>query len=166
MDDSIKKWFRKSKIVRPDNRPLIMYHGTENDFEAFDRTKIGISSGNLGFLGKGFYFTKDLWRARAYGDVIYAYLRIEAPFIINGSLDEDTANIISEVSDTYAFEEGMDYTAVYNGFSHSVPEYPEIAESITSGLQYYGYDGIIYGDFQEVVCFEPKQIFIIKKEAR
>lgn len=142
MDASIKKWFRKSKIVKPDNRPLIMYHGTENDFEAFDRTKIGISSGNLGFLGKGFYFTKDLWRAQAYGDVIYAYLRIEAPFIINGSLDEDTANIISEVSDTYAFEEGMDYTAVYNGFSHSVPEYPEIAESITSGLQYYGYDGI------------------------
>ena len=162
-----KKWFGKSKIIDQNNIPLILYHGTENDFDKFDEAKIGSSSGNNGFLGKGFYFTKDLWRGQAYGNVIYAvYLRIENPFILNGKLDKDTVDIINKVSDTYAFEEGMDHTDVYNGISYSVPEYPEIAEFITQGLQSYGYDGIIYGPFQEVVCFEANQIYIIKKEVR
>lgn len=165
-EDKIIRWFGESKIVDKKKRPMILYHGTENSFEKFDKDKIGSNSGNKGFLGKGFYFTKELWKAKAYGDVIHAYLRIENPFVINGKLNKKTVDIINKVSDTYAFEEGDDYTAVYNGFSHSIPEYPEIAELITQGLESYGYDGIIYGDYEEVVCFEPNQILIIKKEAR
>lgn len=164
MNNTVRKWFRDSKIVDEKNNPMVLYHGTKNFFQEFDKDKIG--SSNKGFLGKGFYFTKFRRKAEVYGDLIHAYLRIENPFIINGKLDKNTVNIINEVSDTCAFKEGMDYTDVYNELSYAVPELPEIAELITLGLQGYGYDGIIYGNFEEVVCFEPDQILIIKKEAR
>ena len=162
-----KDWFGKSRIVDSKNMPLVLYHGTENDFTEFNENKIGSKSRNNGILGKGFYFTKDLYRAQAYGNmIIHAYLRIENPFVINGKLDKSTVDIINRVNDTYAFEEGMDYTDIYKGFSYSIPECPEIAELIAEGLQSYGYDGIIYGPFEEVVCFEADQIYIIKKEVR
>lgn len=161
-------WLGDSKITDKNGFPMVMYHGTSSrkSFERFDKSKIGISSGNRGFLGRGFYFTKDFWRAAAYGDVIKVFLRIEKPFIIAGILDKKTIDILNRVSDTYAFEEGVLYTHVYAGFSCSVPEYPEIADAITDGLIAEGYDGIIYGDFQEVVCFEGRQIKIIDKQKR
>ncbi len=37
-----KKWFGKSKIIDQNNIPLILYHGTENDFEMFDEIKVSV----------------------------------------------------------------------------------------------------------------------------
>jgi hypothetical protein len=165
LGDDFSKWFGDSRIVCKDGTPLIVYHGTLNDFDKFDMYKIGESSGNNGFLGRGFYFTADLEKARAYGNIIiHACLRMENPFVINGILDKETARIINEVSETYAFDAGMTHRDVYNSFSYSVPEYPEIAEAVTTGLQNYWYDGIIYGNYEEIVCFCPEQIRIIRKE--
>ncbi len=37
---SFKKWFKGSKVVDENGKPLVMYHGTEHDFENFD-TRFG-----------------------------------------------------------------------------------------------------------------------------
>lgn len=31
-----KNWFKDSKIVDADGNPLVLYHGTERDFDTFD----------------------------------------------------------------------------------------------------------------------------------
>lgn len=47
-----KRWFGDSKVVDAEGRPLVVYHGTNADFDAF-------SLKNRGMLGGGFYFTKN-----------------------------------------------------------------------------------------------------------
>lgn len=52
-----KTWFGKSKVVDEAGEPLVVYHGTNAKFEAFDFKHTG-DFGN--YLGKGAYFTTDL----------------------------------------------------------------------------------------------------------
>ncbi len=57
----------------------IVYHGTQNNFDQFDESKISENSGNFGFYGKGFYFTPD--QRSIYGDVIVkALINIRNPY--------------------------------------------------------------------------------------
>jgi hypothetical protein len=48
-----KKWFGDSKVVDRAGNPLVVYHGTTNDFDAFDPAKANIE----GAMGAGFYFS-------------------------------------------------------------------------------------------------------------
>ena len=59
-DDPVKlqnfwNWFDDSKVVDEQGRPLVVYHGTNNKFDTFDKLKIG---SNAGFAGGGFYFSE------------------------------------------------------------------------------------------------------------
>lgn len=75
-----KQWFGDSKAVDDDGRPLVLYHGTDADFEAFDPVALNGHKRNGRLLGPGYYFTTDREQAAKYGDrVISAYLRIENP---------------------------------------------------------------------------------------
>jgi hypothetical protein len=50
---AFKRWFGDSKVVDKDGKPLVVYHGTTQQFDVFDRNK-----GNIeGHYGKVFYFT-------------------------------------------------------------------------------------------------------------
>lgn len=49
----------------------ILYHGTKRNFQDFDESQIGtagdaLTNNGIGLKGKGFYFTKNLTRARGY----------------------------------------------------------------------------------------------------
>lgn len=48
---AFKRWFSGSKVVGDDGKPLILYHGTLKDFEAFGKAH------PKGFAGAGIYFT-------------------------------------------------------------------------------------------------------------
>ena len=51
-------WFNNaSKVVDENGEPLVVYHGTNENFSIFEHDKIGESSGDYGYLGYGFYFT-------------------------------------------------------------------------------------------------------------
>jgi hypothetical protein len=50
-----KKWFKDSKIVDDKGKPLVVYHGTTQDFDIFDITKTEKEAD----LGGGFYFTNS-----------------------------------------------------------------------------------------------------------
>ena len=55
-----------SKIVDDDGKPLVVYHGTNNDFTVFDLKKSGTNTNNKGIFGIGiFYFEKN--KASRYG---------------------------------------------------------------------------------------------------
>lgn len=49
------KWFGDSKVVDDEGRPLVVYHGSVNTFEIFDKGKASPE----GDMGAGFYFTSN-----------------------------------------------------------------------------------------------------------
>ncbi len=144
---------------------MTLYHGSQNEFDEFDSSKIGSSSGNRGFVGRGFYFTPIKRNAEAYGNVKAYNVTMNNPFMITGPLSGEQAEILGNVSETYAFDAGMTPDDVWGGLSYSVPDHPEIADSITNGLEGLGYDGVIIKtrDHHEFVAFSPKQIVPVKQ---
>ena len=71
-----KQWFgdweddpeHASKVVDGNGEPMVVYHGTGERFEVFDRSLIGESTSNDGIWGKGFYFTPDMDIAQEYAE--------------------------------------------------------------------------------------------------
>lgn len=53
------KWFGDSKVVDEQGRPLVVYHGTNAEFDTFEKDRIGD-------FGKGYYFTTSRENAEQY----------------------------------------------------------------------------------------------------
>ena len=71
INNNFKKWFGSSKIVDNSGKPLVVYHGSQSDFEEF--------------VGDN-YFTDDYMNADGYagGEHVYeVYLSLKKPLIIN-----------------------------------------------------------------------------------
>lgn len=72
LNNKFWKWFGDSKVVDKNGNPLVVYHGSQFDFEVF----------------KGYsFFTDDYMNADGYasGEYIYeVYLKIENPLVIDG----------------------------------------------------------------------------------
>lgn len=81
-------WFGDSKVVDEQGRPLVVYHGTNADFDVFKGTKILNSSEGIGF---NFAVKKDI--AEGFGNVISVYIKLENPVYAYSNIDL--------VSDTY-----------------------------------------------------------------
>lgn len=65
--EAFKKWFGDSKVVDADGKPLVVYHGTDSDVEAFDNKFRGRSTQATSSIA-GFFFTNDERTARSYAD--------------------------------------------------------------------------------------------------
>lgn len=146
-EESLKKfynWFGNSKVVDKQGRPLVVYHGTNANFNTFDIKHFGQS--DIGYLGKGFYLTNDIDMAESYADTEFGkimplYAKIQNPFIIT---DRD-ASFYPEI-----MREKLEV---------------KTAKEITDKLIFKGYDGVIlqYTEddgsiFNEIVAFTPNQI--------
>lgn len=82
--EAFNKWLKGSKVVR-DGDPIVMYHGTSEQFALTDMLP---SESASALLGEGFYFTEDPKYASFYaqfkaptGSLIPTYLNIKNPFI-------------------------------------------------------------------------------------
>lgn len=74
------KWFGDSKVVDEQGRPLVVYHGTNAEFNTFDK-RYALLNTNMAELGAGFYFDSETSNAESYGDnIMPVYLRITKPF--------------------------------------------------------------------------------------
>lgn len=76
------KWFGDSKIVDGQGRPLVVYHGTPEKFDEFDKNKIGK---NAASFGGGFYTTNNKITAGGYGKPMELYMAIENPLYITNN---------------------------------------------------------------------------------
>ena len=71
-----KNWFGDSKIINDDGQPMVVYHGTDLEFDEFK----DVGKTNSRLLGDGFYFASDKQQAQTYGKNVYeVYLKIENP---------------------------------------------------------------------------------------
>ena len=76
-----------SKVVDENGEPMVVYHGSNNEFTKFDTARIGSSTGTSD--GRGFYFTTDKDYAYSFGkdgNVLSVFLNIDNPL----SLKEKT----------------------------------------------------------------------------
>lgn len=76
-----KAWFGDSKVVDKDGAPLVVYHGSPEVFDAFDKKYIGLQGKAE---GAGFYFTDDPSLARGFkpeksGKLYEVYLSMKNP---------------------------------------------------------------------------------------
>ena len=81
-----QEFFRDSQIRDEQGRLRAVYHGTsDGDFNAFDWSETGRR--DVGWFGRGFYFTFYEGEARMYGRrVIPAYLNITNPYVFDEQL--------------------------------------------------------------------------------
>lgn len=147
---TFKKWFAKSKIVDESGNPLVVYHGTNNEFDTFDKNKIGTATDD-GIWGRGFYFGSV--SDTPYGTVkMPVYLKMENPFIVN---DYKTVEEIADYLDVWEGNFNFDENNKVVMFSQSQ------LNQITSHIKEKGHDGIIVklGEkWIEYIVFEPEQI--------
>lgn len=79
-----KKWFKDSKVVDKDGRPLVAYHGTSGDFDSFNQTLIkdaGFHFGSKGQANAAAGFSDELgdWNPLQSKSVMPVYLSIQNP---------------------------------------------------------------------------------------
>ncbi|MSX01584.1 MAG: hypothetical protein F2813_00310 [Actinobacteria bacterium] len=81
-DAAFKRWFGDSKVVDAQGKPLVVYHGTASEFDAFDPAESGQNFAS----DKGkFFFTGSEAEAERYADggpVMPVYLSIKKPLIV------------------------------------------------------------------------------------
>jgi len=83
-NDNFIKWFGNSIVVDKNNNPLVVYHGSKNIFNVFDKNKFNLNEPSGDYIGCGFYFTTNKSKAMKYGsNIISAYLKIKNPLVIN-----------------------------------------------------------------------------------
>lgn len=82
--ENFYKWFGDSKLVDEQDRPLVVYHGTNNKFNKFNKSTVGAK------MGDGIYFTSiksdAKYHANKYGssgNIIEVYLKCEKLAIIS-----------------------------------------------------------------------------------
>ena len=192
-----KQWFRGSKVITNNMEPkqthnlpkgakledankaepLIVFHGTQEEFSEFDKSKIG-SHLDPGDWGYGFYFgTKGSaelysidYTTGKQGKTIPVYLSIKNPFVIKD--DESNPNGDHMTKDHPALLEfkrmfGEEFMMSIFKKSDGEFEIPWLVKKVigskkfTEILQANGYDGFyrkfLKGGF-EWVAFEPNQI--------
>lgn len=133
-------WFGDSKVVDEDGRPLVVYHGTNEEFDEFDIRYFGRHDN--GWLGVGFYTTNDEEMAESYGSIVMPlYTKLENPYILTAS---DASYNPDHLRNKLGVRTGME-----------INEY----------LRNNGYDGVLlsYTDdwgfaFREAMALERNQI--------
>ncbi|PPD48391.1 MAG: hypothetical protein CTY14_02190 [Methylotenera sp.] len=89
-----KAWFGDSKVVDADGKPLVVYHGTQSDFNAFDKSKDKFN--------RGFWFSTSsvanrfamAERGKDGGDnVMPAYLSIKNPYFYDANAIDRPKNL-------------------------------------------------------------------------
>jgi hypothetical protein len=76
LTDNFWKWFGDSKVVSNNGKPLVVYHGSHQNFDIF--------KSDIGNSDTGIYFTDNITHSQDYGELLYeVYLKIENPVILD-----------------------------------------------------------------------------------
>ena len=154
MNEAFRNWFEGSQVVDAEGSPLVVYHGTAEDFDAFDNSKTGRN--DRGLWGRGHYFAANQETARSYADrqgdtsrVIPAYVSIRNPLVLKTGSD-----LVTRLPD------GTD-TKDLIGPMLDGAKIKEIAER-------GGHDGVVQykpdGTIGDVVAFSPNQIKSVQNQ--
>lgn len=173
-----KEWFKGSKITDKKGNPLMVYHGTNQEFSVFDKSWQGSNTGwaNTVF---GFFFLANRQLALEFTQqngegqrVISAYLSIKNPIdLTNAGIfsKHEQAQVIAEFlkGEECSLDEAMEFFDELG-----LGEMGELYDALHTkeAKEFFiekGYDGVIStfgGDHNEYIAFEPEQIRIINTQ--
>jgi hypothetical protein len=128
---NFKRWFGDSKVVDAEGKPLVVYHGTQGDFDAFRDDIEGRS---------GFYFTSDKVFANSFAEgdgvnVMPAYLSIAKPADLRRGVPGSVYNSL----------EGQGYSRLvelYESDPQEIWNFFDGDTELSDALQRAGYDGL------------------------
>lgn len=151
-----------SKVVDANGEPLVVYHGTAADFDAFDPERTGDSM-DAGKLGIGAYFNQAAKWANTYSlnaaknggasNVMPAYLSLKNPVMLDGA-----GNYMAKLKKVSS-EWGLEHRPT-NDESSWAPN-PEWAKEFTDAAILRGHDGVVLpSQFTETeyLVFSPLDI--------
>jgi hypothetical protein len=145
--EAFKRWFGDSKVVDAEGKPLVVYHGTGGDFDAFDRQAIGKNYKGISF---GFHLTSKRSEAELYAElsdgaprVIEAFLKIENPLRVEATdfqsatkfVDRNRAELIAQIVESRRAGDPYDGIIVkddLDGAEHYIVFQPEQIKSATN----------------------------------
>lgn len=162
------RWFGDSKVVDAQGRPLVMYHGTDQVFDAFE---LGKKKNEGQSAGGGFYFSTQEIDANRYArlakeknggnEVVYStYLKIGNPFIAGekNTFTQSMFDVLKKhwnVSDSHL--EGKTSFWFKEGFTiGNLGNIDITPKAKIELLKAGGYDGVKDGGHR--VAFDPTQI--------
>lgn len=168
--ENFYRWFGDSKVVDEQGRPLVVYHGTSEEFNTFDKSKIGK---NYSKLGGGFYFTNQQREAKGYGKTFNVYILLKNPINITNNSKNITKeqrqrlidylkNDVKHLRDNMTSDDEMFLHDLYFDINYNVRN-EKFSEAIKNVL---GADGIVNrvvtskydNNLFEYVVFNPNQI--------
>lgn len=179
-----QSWFEGSKVVDENNNPLVMYHGTTEDFDKFqfNINEMGFGGRTSNSLyGPGFYFTNNPEIASEYtlssgirqefsdgANVKPVYLSIKNPFNMDDVFSEKKAiAIIRKLTKNRRADQFVDIVKTNenkvtgDSIYKSLVEYfggSEIGKSKTFwAMQRNGYDGIRHTGGGRYYKFDPRR---------
>jgi hypothetical protein len=170
------RWFGNSTVVDAQGRPLVVYHGTNEDIDEFDVEALSSKTGNPN-AQLGFFFTDSNDEASRYsrdwgkdgGNVMAVYLRIEKPYAMPYKEFDDLAMAAYR---SLQSEPGYNADAVVpfgdmdaqRAAAERVAKHEAIAKLQArergNSLKAEGFDGAVVkvGGVTEFIAFEAAQI--------
>ena len=127
-----QRWFGKSKVVDEEGKPLVVYHGTDAEFNVFDMSK-----GRANMDIQGAFFSPYELDAQGYGENVKAYyLSIQNPAdegtaykALNRFKGQNNAGIKAR---EYLQKQG--YDGVYNGYDEYIAFEPTQIKSAKNNV--------------------------------
>ena len=134
-------WFNGSKVIDEKGRPLVVYHGTQSEFNTFDTEYV--------------FTTNDKNTSDRYGKSLALYISIKNPYIIEA--DDNMWNAVKIPEDIFTqFEYHINKLQDYIYTENELEEYGddilpirEIVEIIVNNRDIFNCDGIIVKNIQE-----------------
>lgn len=167
--EAFKAWFGDSKVVDADGKPLVVYHGTRAEFEAF---RAGAANAAIwatpDATSAGRFASGDLTRSGDSPRVLALYMRIEKPFdpanppteIFDDLADFLTPGWLNKRDAAKARRDMVREFKAGNFASVFGPGNAFVSERVRDFLVERGFDGLIRGDADPgaYAVFSPEQI--------
>ena len=139
-----KAWFGDSKVVDADGAPLVVYHGTLQDFDTFKTgSGLGAHFGTSAAANKRLH---DLRKNPEPQSVVPVYLSIKNPVRLPDLTQWEPFNVVDELEDRGAL--GAD---AVKALRDGPRDYKLGGQAIVKALRKAGYDGIVYRNVHEGV---------------
>ena len=148
--ETLKEWFGNSLVKSDDGKPLIVYHGTNLDFNEFDKSKSGK---NYRESEGGIFFTNKKKSAENYAK-LHSYNKDNSDSEKNGLVINSVLKIENPI-----IEYAEDYYGAVEKYDRNYHNYIKDAnDNGNDGVIIYSNTGNLY------VVLNKEQVKIIKKE--
>jgi len=136
-DENFKSKFKDTTVVDEKNKPRVMYHGRNKDFESFDTANAKTDTQEIG-THIGTADQANEFATREGGNVVPAYLDVKNPLRLNDYGGFHSGEVLEQLRSRGGFDEDL---------LDEIEDIPSIVErnkAVVDLIKGSGYDGIVY----------------------